>query len=108
MRHWRLDPCRARNTKAPLATLLLQNRSFGCFGSRCAPESTYRDLVNRVFTPTQGGGYFRGEIVALQTQYDDDIKIDGEWYVRNKSKWGFCGSSWPSISAFIPTSQIVR
>src|SRR3546814_8225914 len=31
---------------------------------------------------------FWGEIVALQEEHDDDVKIDGKWYVRNKLLWG--------------------
>lgn len=71
-----------------LEQFLLQNRSFGYFGALCTPEPNYIELVNRVFTPSQEEIDFWGEIVALQTKYDDDIKIDGKWYVRNKSKWG--------------------
>ena len=71
-----------------LEQFLLQNRSFGYFGALCTPEPKYIELVNRVFTPPQEEIDFWGEIVALQEQYDDDIKIDGKWYVRNKSKWG--------------------
>jgi len=71
-----------------LEQFLLQNRSFGYFGALCTPEPAYVDLVNRVFTPAQEEIDFWGEIVALQAQYDDDIKIDGKWFVRNKSKWG--------------------
>jgi citrate lyase subunit beta/citryl-CoA lyase len=71
-----------------LEAFLLQNRSFGYFGALCTPEPKYIDLVNRVFTPSQEEIDFWGEVVALQKQYDDDIKIDGKWYVRNKSAWG--------------------
>jgi citrate lyase subunit beta/citryl-CoA lyase len=71
-----------------LENFLLQNRSFGYFGALCTPEPKYIELVNRVFTPSQEEINFWGEIVALQEQYDDDIKIDGHWYVRNKSAWG--------------------
>ena len=71
-----------------LERFLLQNRSFGYFGALCTPEPKYVELVNRVFTPPQAEIDFWGEVVALQTQYDNDIKIDGKWYVRNKSKWG--------------------
>src|SRR3546814_12331109 len=31
---------------------------------------------------------FWGEIVSLQDEHDDDVKIDGKWYVRNKLLWG--------------------
>jgi citrate lyase subunit beta/citryl-CoA lyase len=71
-----------------LRRFLEQNRSFGYFGSLCTPEPKYIALVNEVFTPSQEEVDFWGEIVALQDQYDDDVKIDGRWYVRNKSKWG--------------------
>jgi citrate lyase subunit beta/citryl-CoA lyase len=71
-----------------LESFLLQSRSFGYFGALCTPEPKYIELVNRVFTPSQEEIDFWGEIVALQEQYDDDIKIDGKWYVRNKSAWG--------------------
>ena len=36
---------------------------------------------NRIFTPAQEEVDFWGEIVALQEQYDDDVKIDGTEYV---------------------------
>lgn len=78
----------AMNDMEGLEAFLLQNRSFGYFGSLCTPEPKYIELVNRVFTPAQEEIDFWGEIVALQEQYDDDIKIDGKWYVRNKSAWG--------------------
>lgn len=71
-----------------LESFLIQSRSFGYFGALCTPEPKYIDLVNRIFTPPQEEIDFWGEIVSLQDQYDDDIKIDGKWYVRNKSKWG--------------------
>src|SRR3546814_3229865 len=45
-------------------------------------------IVNRVFTPSQEEIDFWGEIVALQEEHDDDVKIDGKWYVRNKLLWG--------------------
>lgn len=71
-----------------LENFLVQNRHIGYFGSLCSPEPTYIDIVNRVFTPSQKEIDFWGEIVALQEQYDNDVKIDGKWYVRNKSAWG--------------------
>src|SRR3546814_18757824 len=61
---------------------------IGYFGSLCSPEPTYIDIVNRVFTPSQEEIDFWGEIVALQEEHDDDVKIDGKWYVRNKLLWG--------------------
>jgi len=71
-----------------LQNFLVQNRQIGYFGAICTPEPTYIDIVNRVFTPSQAEIDFWGELVALQEQYDDDIKIDGKWYFRNRSKWG--------------------
>lgn len=71
-----------------LENFLTQNRQIGYFGAICTPEPTYIDIVNRVFTPSQAEIDFWGELVALQEQYDDDIKIDGKWYFRNRSKWG--------------------
>jgi citrate lyase subunit beta/citryl-CoA lyase len=71
-----------------LESFLVQNRHIGYFGALCSPEPTYIDIVNRVFTPSQVEIDFWGEIVALQEQYDTDVKIDGKWYVRNKSAWG--------------------
>lgn len=71
-----------------LENYLVQNRHIGYFGSLCTPEPRYIALVNKIFTPTQEEIDVWGEVVALQEQYDDDIKIDGKWYVRNKSAWG--------------------
>jgi citrate lyase subunit beta/citryl-CoA lyase len=71
-----------------LEKYLIQNRHIGYFGSLCSPEPSYIALVNKIFTPPQEEIDFWGEIVALQEQYDDDVKIDGKWYVRNKSAWG--------------------
>ncbi|ATE66386.1 HpcH/HpaI aldolase/citrate lyase family protein [Rhizorhabdus dicambivorans] len=71
-----------------LESFLIQNRQIGYFGSLCSPEPTYIDIVNRVFTPPQEEVDFWGEIVALQEEHDDDVKIDGKWYVRNKLLWG--------------------
>ena len=44
--------------------------------------------MNRVFTPSQEEVDFWGEIVALQEEHDDDVKIVGKWDVRNKLLWG--------------------
>lgn len=71
-----------------LENFLIQNRHIGYFGSLCSPEPTYIDIVNRVFTPSQEEIDFWGEIVSLQEEHDDDVKIDGKWYVRNKLLWG--------------------
>ena len=71
-----------------LENFLVQNRHIGYFGALCTPEPTYIDIVNRVFTPSQAEIDFWGEIVALQEQHDDDVKIGGKWYARNKSAWG--------------------
>lgn len=71
-----------------LENFLIQNRQIGYFGSLCSPEPTYVDIVNRVFTPSQQEIDFWGEIVALQEEHDDDVKIEGKWYVRNKLLWG--------------------
>lgn len=71
-----------------LENFLIENRHIGYFGSLCSPEPTYIDIVNRVFTPSQEEVDFWGEIVALQEEHDDDVKIDGKWYVRNKLLWG--------------------
>lgn len=71
-----------------LEKYLIQNRHIGYFGSLCSPEPSYIERVNRIFTPSQTEIDHWGEVVALQEQYDDDVKIDGKWYVRNKSAWG--------------------
>jgi citrate lyase subunit beta / citryl-CoA lyase len=71
-----------------LENYLVQNRHFGYFGSLCSPMPAYIDIVNRVFTPPQSEVDYWGEIVSLQEQYDDDVKIDGKWFARNRSKWG--------------------
>jgi citrate lyase subunit beta / citryl-CoA lyase len=71
-----------------LEKYLIGNRHMGYFGSLCTPEPRYIALINQIFTPTQAEIDFWGEIVALQEQYDEDIKIDGKWFVRNKSAWG--------------------
>ena len=71
-----------------LEKYLIGNRHMGYFGSLCTPEPSYIALVNKIFTPTQAEIDFWGEIVFLQEQYDNDIKIDGKWFVRNKQKWG--------------------
>jgi citrate lyase subunit beta/citryl-CoA lyase len=71
-----------------LEKYLIGNRYMGYFGSLCTPEPRYIALINQVFTPPQAEIDFWGEIVALQEQHDEDIKIDGKWFVRNKSAWG--------------------
>lgn len=71
-----------------LENYLTENRQFGYFGSLCSPVPSYIEVVNRVFTPSQQEIDFWGEIVSLQEKYDDDVKIDGVWYARNRSKWG--------------------
>ena len=71
-----------------LENFITQNRHIGYFGAICTPEPTYIDIVNRIFTPSQQEIDFWGEIVSLQEQYDDDVKIDGKWYARNRSQWG--------------------
>jgi citrate lyase subunit beta/citryl-CoA lyase len=71
-----------------LKDFLIQSRHIGYIGALCTPEPRYIDIVHKVFTPSQEEIDFWGEIVSLQEQYDDDVKIDGKWYVRNKSAWG--------------------
>ncbi|MBB6123369.1 aldolase/citrate lyase family protein [Sphingobium subterraneum] len=78
----------AMDDREGLENYLIQNRQIGYFGSICSPEPSYIDTVNRIFTPPQDEIDSWGEIVALQEQYDDDVKIDGKWYARNRSKWG--------------------
>lgn len=78
----------ALNDLEGLENFLIQNRHIGYFGALCNPNSTYLEIVNRVFTPPQDEIDFWGEIVSLQEQFDDDIKIDGKWYPRNRSAWG--------------------
>lgn len=78
----------ALNDLEGLEAFLLENRKFGYFGALCNPDPRYIEIVNRVFTPPQDEVDFWGEVVALQEQHDDDVKIDGTWYPRNRSAWG--------------------
>jgi len=78
----------AMNDLDGLEKFLTQNRHIGYFGAICTPEPTYVDIVNRIFTPSQEEIDLWGEIVSLQEQYDNDVKIDGKWYARNRSQWG--------------------
>lgn len=71
-----------------LESYLIQNRHIGYIGALCTPEPSYIEIAHKVFTPSQEEIDLWGEIVALQEQHDDDVKIDGKWYVRNKSAWG--------------------